>query len=194
MTCVAGYIDKNKVYIGGDSFGSTSSTQSEYTTDKIFQYHGQNTENLKIIMGIAGSYKAIDLVQYSDDLFSNYEKRKDIVSYNEKSIINRKFLVKYVVPKLETLSKRINDKFDLMIGIENRLFIIQSDFSVISPYDNYCAIGSGEDFAIGAFNAIEDICLSTDIYISPEDKVIKAVESACKFGTGIGGHIKWIST
>lgn len=52
------------------------------------------------------------------------------------------------------LEQQREESGQCVIGIRNRVFVIESDHSVVDPYLDYCAIGSGREYAMGALTAI----------------------------------------
>lgn len=151
MTCIIGFIDRKKknVWIGGDSLGSNGYTKGVNKNPKVFHHHLLNN----VIMGSTSTYRHIDLLQYSDLLFPEIEAYKNIN-------IDRKYMVKNFIPNLinlfqnNVISQVENSRGgNFILGAGEKLFEIQSDYSVLEPSCGYCAVGCGEDVAMGSLYA-----------------------------------------
>ncbi|MSA02249.1 hypothetical protein GKG47_09380 [Lactonifactor sp. BIOML-A3] len=74
MTCIIGYLDKkNKcTWIGCDSLGSNGYTKAVESQPKIFR----NKVFENVIMGSTSTFRHIDLLKYSKELFDEIDKYK----------------------------------------------------------------------------------------------------------------------
>ena len=64
-----------------------------------------------------------------------------------------------------------------IVGIDNKLFKIQEDYSVLEPESGYCAVGCGEDIALGSLYTTEGFNWE------PADRIKYALEAAEKFSS-----------
>ena len=97
-------------------------------------------------------------------------------------------MVKTFIPNLITLfsngikHESENDKgANFLVGVKNKLFEIQNDYSVLEPLDGFSAVGCGEDVAIGSL-------ITTTTYYKdthPIDHVKFALEAAEKACCGV---------
>ena len=71
--------------------------------------------------------------------------------------------------------------FDVIAVIDGKVYEINGSGSVVDFEDNFCALGSGREFAYGAAFALDDM--------DPEVIVRTAVESACKYDSSCGEPI-----
>lgn len=196
MTCVIGAIDREnkKVFMGSDKNGCTDDFQTEYQNPKILKIEikGQRTNNKKnVLIGLAGNYRALNLIEVNSHyLFSDCNLDN---IYAEEAHINLKFLIKYFVPKLQVLLKDIEKKElpELLIAVEDRLYIMQSDYSILVPGNEFAVIGSAEEYAIGAM----DILTYHQMFSSQINlRITCALETASRYGPGIGSNFDILST
>ena len=148
MTCIIGYLDKKNdtVYIGGDSMGSNGYTQGIYLNGKVF--HNETIPD--VIMGVCGSYRNMDLLRYSKCLFPE-------IDFYKNPEINHQYMVNTFIPSVISLfqnnnpsASETNRGCEFIIGVKNKLFIIQSDYSVLEPQNGIATIGSGEETSYGS--------------------------------------------
>lgn len=168
MTCIIGVIDRedNSVWVGGDSLGSNGHTKSIELQPKVFR----RQESRNVVIGSTSSFRHIDLLRYGGDLFS------------EVSCPNHESMVMNVVPKMIALfNEGVNDDrsegkgASLIIGIDNKLYEIQDDYSVLEPAMGFCSVGSGEEVAMGSLITTSNL----DIPIS--GRIALALEAAEKY-------------
>lgn len=155
MTCIVGYLDKENdcVWIGGDSLGSNGFSKSVYDQTKIFR-----NENLpNVAMGGTSTFRHLDLLRYADGLFEKIDK------YEEKDF-DHKYMVTKFIPKVIYLfdngiksedSKEKGGNF--IIGIKNKLYEIQGDYSVLEPNLGFCSVGCGVYTAMGSLVTTKDM-------------------------------------
>ena len=81
MTCIIGYIDKkeNCVWIGCDSLGSNGYTKAVESQPKIFR----NEIFKNVVMGSTSTFRHIDLLKYSTNLFDTELSNEDISKMRE---------------------------------------------------------------------------------------------------------------
>ena len=61
MTCIVGYVEKGRVYMGADSCGSNGHNYAIYNRPKLFKI------NDRFIIGCTGTFRLIDLLHYGFD-------------------------------------------------------------------------------------------------------------------------------
>jgi len=138
-------------------------------------------------MGGVGYIRDINVLSVHEDLIEELVQLK-----NE---FNFKYVVQKIVPKITSIfetAKHIKQDSlyhdsEFLISYKDKLFLIGSDKSVIE-IDDYFAIGSGKDFALGS---LQDTY--TNPKISIKDKIIKAILAA-NSNVYVGGGIVISST
>ena len=170
MTCIIGFADKkNDVsWIGGDSLSSNGYTKEIQNASKIFR----NDIFKDVLMGGTTSFRHLDLLKYSDKLF-------DEIDWFKNTEIDHKFMVTKFIPKVISLFKEgiideeeTNRGGNFIVATPGKVFEIQSDYSVLEPELGICAVGCGEDVAMGS------LITTKDLNMSPQERIIKALEAA----------------
>lgn len=172
MTCIVGYLDKesDKVTMGADSAGVAGMDITIRKDPKIFR-------NGEFIIGCTSSFRMIQLLRFS---FKPPERKCwDVYEYMCTDFINevRKcfkdggFLQKY--------KEGDEGGGTFLVAYKNRLFEIEGDFQVGENLNGMACVGCGADFAIGSLYTSEN----TDL--SPEKRVLKALEAAAFFSAGV---------
>jgi len=185
MTCIAGFIKNGTTYIGGDSLGSNGYTGSVYKNKKVF--HIDNNKN--IIVGYTSSFRMGQLLQYSSGLFDELTILKNDM--------NEKYMVNKFVPNLQKLfsgggfeevksGAKVGGTF--LIGIKDRLYEVQNDYSVLESAIGYTACGSGEDFAKSS------LYMSDGMDITPAERMRMALKTASKFAVGVAPPFYMVNT
>lgn len=173
MTTVAAYISKeeNRVYMACDSQASNSSFKEFRKDLKIIRVPDDNP---RILIGFAGSILAIQTIAAAP-----------ISPPNKTGFINVfKYVQQELKPFLEPLEETKDFYFEMLIAFDGNIYMVQSNYTVSMLENNYNAIGTGRDYALGALYA-----LGKNNFFSAKDKLIIAVEAAINNDLGSGGNI-----
>ena len=189
MTCIIGFVDKKNdcVWMGADSLGSNGYTKSVNTQPKVF--HHDVFKN--VIMGSTTTFRHIDLLKYSENLFPEVDFYKD-------KEIDHRYIVKTFIPNLIALfqgnipsESETNRGANFLLGAKNKLFEIQNDYSVLVPDRDFASVGCGRDVAIGSL-------ISTTQYfkddLNPADHILYALRAASDYCCGVQGPFVIINT
>lgn len=182
MTCIVGYVDKTsqKVYIGGDSCSVNSHLEYRVVTNpKVFERDG-------IVFGFTSTWRFGQLVQH----MMHYPAREIGQTPIE-------YLCRLWVPALQTVltdnghlatngaSEDVNyghsHSGNALIGIDDELFYLNGDFSVIQSADGMYSVGCGSDYAMGALMILDNTKNTS------QAKVISALEVAERLSGGVRG-------
>lgn len=113
----------------------------------------------------------------------------------KKSDIDHKFMVTKFIPRVIALfrdgiiSKSEQNKGgNFIVATPGRLFEVQNDYSVLEPELGICAVGCGEDVAMGS------LITTSGLDMSPQDRIIKALEAAEKYCCGVQRPFRILST
>jgi ATP-dependent protease HslVU (ClpYQ) peptidase subunit len=171
MTCIIGLKYNGTVYLGGDSAGVDVNNISIRADEKVFS-------NGPFIMGFSGSFRMGQLLQWSFRP-PRLPKSRSIFGYLVTDFIDalRKCYQEKGTLKSSESGCDMGDQ--LLLGIHDELYHIQSDFQVAEVQDAYNSIGSGMDVSLGAMYATEDI--END----PEYRIRVALEAAAKHITSV---------
>lgn len=168
MTCIVSIIDSTHrtLYMAGDT-GVTRGYGMIYTTKapKIFKHQG-------FLMGSTGRLRTLQLLQHS---FMPPD-------YNPKSMSIEEYMSRLFVDALRNCLKdsgaatkheeKESHDNETMIGFRGRLFVVSSDYAIRESVDSYCAIGSGEELALGSLFSTEKLRMS------PQQRLELALDAA----------------
>lgn len=176
-TAIAALIDKkNKItYIAADSQGSDSSIKGMYKNTKVF------TNGIITFAG-TGSYMDIQVLKY------DLSPRRMIETETVEDYVY-KYLVKEIKKVLKDNQRIVSDsnieslESVFIIAVKDRIFILQSDLSILEPKDPYLADGSGRRHMQAS--------IETQLVLKVEDykEILKnALEITSKFVMSVGGE------
>ena len=191
MTCIIGYVDKasssssNKpvVWLGGDSCGSGNGSDHIYKNHKVFHY----MNNPNIIMGGTTSFRHLDLLETTEGLFDDFENLENITRLD---------IVKHFIPRVQKAFQGNYLRGDdtdrggnFLLGINDKLFEIQTDYSVLEPDSGAIAVGCGEDTAIVMLDAYNVLTKEP-----PQTKLFRALEYVSNYNQGVKSPFTVINT
>lgn len=146
MTCVVGLVTEEGLVFGADSLVTTG-YGSKYTLidKKIFIRED-------VIVGFCGDLRFGQLIKHQFN-HSPYGRHKSPELFMHHTFLPelQKFFLDSGFQKIETGS------FDLLVGVERRLFVVSDDFAVIETPSPYQSIGSGCDYALGVMYATSHV-------------------------------------
>ena len=171
MSVVVAIKEGNKVFLGADSQvtkGGTRTTLHNPNNYKIWKVDG----NDHALMGHVGNVRDANIIRLMSNVIDDYDEFNDRVNY--------RFVVKYLVPEIiknlqDAHFIKTNDNAldgldsSFLFAFKDKLFWINSDLAVIEV-DDYIAIGSGADQAIGSL-------LSTEGQNS-KSRIVKAIKAS----------------
>ena len=131
MTCIVGIAQNGKVYMGADSCGSDSSYWLEVSNHKVFTVG-------PFIIGCCGSFRMIDLLTYS--LTGVIQRPED----SDDKFIRTVFVneIKKCLKEADALRDNHLDG-EFLVGYKGKLYVFQSDFSILNCDQWGHATGSG---------------------------------------------------
>lgn len=170
MTCIVGYVENDKVYIGGDSAAVSNINITIRKDPKVFM-------NSEYLIGFTSSFRMGQLLMYCD-LPRIRPDESDIYKFMCTEFINK---VRSVFRKngYSTVESSVEYGGVFLVGYKGRLFKIYSDFQVAESYEPFASCGCGEDYALGAMHMIHETNLT------PEEKIEKSLMCAEHFSGGV---------
>lgn len=170
MTCIVGLIDNGRIFMGGDSQGTSGSYKGTLKTKKVFQ-------NGEFLIGYTTSYRMGQLLQHSFNPPIPKEDQ-DILTYMTTDFINaiRDCMKKGGYAKC---SNGEESGGTFLVGFRGRLFEIQDDFSVLESEHAFNSVGCGSSFALGSLISTETL--------PPKARISMALSAAETFSSGVGG-------
>jgi len=182
VTCVIGFKakDENKIYIGADTIGSTNYTKENRKDGKVFA-SGDFT------IGFAGSYRMGQVLQYKLDVPAQKDSQTDH-GYMATTFIDavRRLFDKNGIMGVDHDNKEFGGLF--LVAYKNELYRIDYDFQVGIGSEDFTAIGSGGEVALGAMYA-----LNSFDEVGPTEKVTMSILAAMDLTPFVGGDIEIVS-
>jgi len=173
MTCIASWIAPDKsIYMGADSAGTNVYFNQTIRVDqKLGTYRD-------MLMGFCGSYRMGQLLAHGLSVAAQNEGEDDY-TYMVTSFIAG---VRGTFRAGGWLHSKdgVETGGTFLVARRGRLFQVASDFQVGEGVENYAAVGSGADFALGAFYADKD-----DDTLQPVQRVIRALKAAENFNAAV---------
>lgn len=176
MTCIVGLKHKNTIYLGGDSAGIDRTYLTIRKDPKVFI-------NGEFIIGFTDSFRMGQLLQYSL-VVPKKPKKQNTYSYMATTFIEavRACLGTGGYTTVEN-NREIGGQF--LVGFDNRLFTVESDFQVGESIHDFHAIGCGDDIALGSLYSTEGM--------DPKYRVTTALNAAQEFSAGVRAPFNMIS-
>jgi ATP-dependent protease HslVU (ClpYQ) peptidase subunit len=169
MTCIVGIAHEGKVFMGGDSCGSSYNWQ-QVGNPKVFVVDG------KFLIGCTTSFRMIDLLRFE----LKVEDQKTDMSDDE--FIRTVFIraVRACFKEHGWLEKESgkNEGGNFLVGYKGTLYEVQDDFSVLNSPKEGMSVGSGTSAARGSL-------YTTREEKDAEARVTKALEAAEAVATGV---------
>lgn len=172
MTAIAAISTGSKVYIGADSAGCAGNSLELRKDSKVF-------ESGKFLMGFTSSFRMGQILRYSFKA-PGQEKKIDDVTYMNTRFVDavRKCL------KIGGYARNVNGEENggtFVVGYKGSIYVVESDFQVAIPLNDYTAVGCGADLCLGSLH-------TTERYdISPQDRIMLALDAAESYSCGVRG-------
>jgi hypothetical protein len=191
MTCIVGYLDKETVYLGGDSAGTDGNYSQHIRKDKkVFQ-------NGPFIFGFTSSFRMGQILMSSR--FKPWRQKAEQSDYDYMVVdfidAVRKAFEKGGYLQKTTEGDEVGGTF--LVGYKGVLYYVEDDFQVGIVADKYLSIGCGSDLALGALYSLSQTFQSTldkahpksitDIYLT------KALDAASHFSAGCAPPYNFVS-
>lgn len=170
MTCIIGYIGKNRMYIGGDSAGVSENSVDIRTDEKVFK-------KKNMLFGFTSSFRLGQLLRFSLNIPKQPDNMNDY-AYMCTFFIDavRECFKEGGYSKIENNKERGGI---FLVCYKGEIYRIDSDFQVGTYKEPFVSIGSGEDYARGALNILK----SLDLPI--KKKIEQALVVAASHSTGV---------
>lgn len=172
MTCIVGFIENENVWVGGDSLGVGGLSCVTRADEKVFL-------NGEMVFGFTSSFRMGQVLRYK---FSQPEQSqfKSDYEYMVTDFIDSVGNV-LADANFATIENNVITIGSFLVGYNGKLYHVEDDLQVAIASKNYNACGAGEDIALGALYALEDI------EMSPVERVTKALEAAAEYCAAVRG-------
>lgn len=174
MTIIVGYKTKKGLLFASDTQCSSDEEKNMDTIEKVFKKNG-------VIFGVAGSINLNNELRYNFDYkFKNLNDERELYS-------SFRYELKNFIKNADNCITE-NNELDgqLLIGINNNLYVFQCDLSITNVMKNYYCIGSGSSFALGSLYTSHNL---SNIPIKKKLKL--AIESAGEFSMGCNKEVRF---
>jgi len=174
MTCIVGWVDKNKdVYLGADSYATSNHNTLVLDTNKVFR-------NGSFIFGGCGSYRLLNVLEYS------FKEPKRKANISDMDYLYNYFITSII--KLLTKEKCLKEKEKIagldgaviLFGYKGNLYGLDDDLQINKTFKHFRVTGCGQDFAGGAIHAIKDVDISI------EEKLLTGLRIASIYNNTVG--------
>ncbi len=193
MTCIVGVKHEGKVYIGGDSMGSNGHTYFQMSNSKVFRIFGSENE-LKAVIGYTSSFRMGQLLQFRLRVAAPLEGQ-DLYQFMCSVFIDAVIEV-LDAGKFSRYEEGVFTVGTFIVGVQDRMFIIQSDCSVSECTADYTSVGSGMEFALGSLHSSRyDECRDPKFFQNTgERRATLAIAAAAAHCVSVGGKINILCT
>lgn len=178
MTCCIGYRADNMLYFISDTQGSADSIKETRLDPKVFTYN-------HMLFATSGSFRMRDVLMYELDV-PKLKPGEDIDRYIRTTVINAirdLFIEKGICTKTD--ESDLNCPGDILIGIKNRIYKIESDFQVGEINKSYIAIGCGSREAMGAIGMYEKFMCLPSSKKQVTEFLVKTIETVSEINTTV---------
>lgn len=149
MTCCIGYKTEKALYFISDTQGSTDDVKETRLDPKVFKVNN-------MLFATCGSFRMRDVLMYELDI-PRLKANEDLDKYMRTTVINAirdLFVEKGICIKTE--ESDLTSPGDILIGIKDKIYKIESDFQVGEINKAYVAIGCGSREAMAAMSMYEE--------------------------------------
>lgn len=164
MTCICGLEGNGKVWIGGDSAGSTDYSIATFSEPKVW-------------LDGEFAYGYCDDGRYGSVLRWGFNPPKP-----PKTQIEKYFAMRFVPALREAFKSDLDaqpseagkyPQIEFLMGLRGRLYCFGSNWEVMRCRDGFYAVGSGADLAMGAMYGSADK--------KPRERIQVALEAASRY-------------
>lgn len=185
MTTIVGVLNEKTIYIGGDSAASHGTIGSGYkiirNDPKVFKKKNEE-DNQEILIGYTTSYRMGQLLKY----------KLKIPLHSPASLDAFEYMVSHFIEAVRScfsfygfshIKEGVETGGVFLVGYQQRLFIVDTDYQVGEPKDGFIAIGSGSQFALGSLYSTSP-GVSKTIY-TPRERIILALQASSHYAEGV---------
>ena len=178
MTCIVGIEQGKAVWIGGDSAGFDGYDIRTREDSKVFVVKN-------VLFGFTSSFRMGQLLRFS--LKIPRQKVRDDHRYLCTNFIDA---VRNCLRKggFTTVDDNEETGGNFLVGYKGKLYSVESDFQVGRTTIGFDATGCGEPYALGSLYATKNVGLD------PEQRIMRALETAAQFSAGVAPPFKMISS
>ena len=175
MTCIVGFVEGDKVWMGGDSAGVAGYDLMVRADQKVFK-------NGPMVFGFTSSFRMGQLLRYALTV-PDHDPRVSIEKFMSTTFVNA---VREVLKQNGYATSKDGQEAGgcFLVGYKGRLFRVDTDYQVGVPFDGFAAVGCGDQIAHGALYASEKV--------KGRARIELALRAAERYSAGVRGpfHIE----
>jgi ATP-dependent protease HslVU (ClpYQ) peptidase subunit len=174
MTCIVGLVDKGKVYMAADTFGSNTFTGRAYREKKIIK-------KTNLLLGICGDYKVINLITHE------LVPPRPFENENDREYIHRlgKTISKLVGIDASCTKEDAGEiGASMIIGYNGQIYLYECNGQILTPADAYATTGSG------SYHAEASLYSTEGTKEKPRSRLRKAIVCASSFVLSVNSEIQ----
>jgi ATP-dependent protease HslVU (ClpYQ) peptidase subunit len=186
MTCIVAVRSPGVTVLGADSQSSAGWMKRELAYPKIFA-RGD------FLAGVAGDVRFHNLMRYSFDPPPHHPPDKDDLEY---MVVDVAEAVRQMVKDHGYGSKEKEvesiDSYAILV-YRGEIYTIHTDFCVVKHIEDYHAIGSAHEIAMGALYAIDMIGVVSGLSAEKTHyRATMALEAAARFNSGVSAPFVYL--
>lgn len=168
MTCIVGFVEGDKVWMGGDSAGVGGWSLTVRADSKVFR-------NGPMLFGFTSSFRMGQLLRYALKV-PHHELDVDTDRYMATTFIDavRECLKAHGAAKK---TNEVEECGQFLVAYKGQLFCVHDDYQVARSLDSFDAVGCGHEIAKGA--------LFTTSHLIGRDRAQMALQAAERFSAGV---------
>jgi ATP-dependent protease HslVU (ClpYQ) peptidase subunit len=174
MTCIIAISENNKIYMGGDGAASNEYGHLRITNEpKVFMKG-------PFIIGYTTSFRMGQILQYKLKI-PKQNKNKEDFEFMATDFIDS-VIACFEKNKFGTTPPG-HETFPgggcFIVGYKGKIYSIESNYQVNSFEDNFTAVGSGAELALGS------LYTTKDMQLQPTRRIVLALEAATRYNAGV---------
>jgi ATP-dependent protease HslVU (ClpYQ) peptidase subunit len=177
MTCIVGIVDNGVVWMGADSCAGSTGTYDHYPIKepKLLYCAGKPIAD-SVLGGYTGSFRFGQLLAHHLSMPTERDTTADALGYLVgtflrsvcKTLRDNKYL------QLKDGVESVPDGSKFLFASHGRLWVMQSDFSVIESLHGEAAVGCGMAYALGSLHA------TRKYEVTASTRVLQALQAAAE--------------
>ena len=179
MTCIIAVKDKDGITVGADT-QTTRGSSKEYTTEPKIFFKGD------VLVGVCGSKRATQLLKYVWELpvsintdGSTNEVEYD--DYNMHNILLSSIKECFLSNNHSSTTNNVEEiSENILLCVDGKMYVIESNYCLSEVQHGFVCMGSGEEYAYGAMDALYSLGGSEAFgsELSTENIIRKALTAA----------------
>lgn len=185
MTCIVGMEHNGFVFMGGDRAASSPTniivSRAPKIVTKLTKPYRRHSE--KLILGFAGAFLMGNMIQYK------FSPPPIKTGMTPDEYVHTCFVDDLRKQATDNFYNPEEDPVWILVGVKDKLYTIQEDFSILHNNSGYGSIGTGSEYALGALHV-----LTTHQVVDPQATIKIVLETATLFSPSVCAPFDFLST